>query len=114
MQLNNNIDLDIRSLPTEYENDLMQDIEWEKEFKDIDKHWYSPFILWDKNVVKEYQPDTDESFINFLAIGSNGGSETYFLSLQEGTIHVCDLIAGVDSMNKVASTYFELKLLLSN
>ncbi|RXJ67315.1 hypothetical protein CS022_24390 [Veronia nyctiphanis] len=102
----------LKTLPIEYKNALLSGSVFEVDFKDEDKHWYSPFILWTKEEVENYQPDSE--FSSYLAIGSNGGGETYLLSLIDGSISVCDLIAGKGSLENVASNYSELLAQLNN
>jgi len=96
----------IESAPLEYRVDLKNNAPYEKEFRDEDTHWYSPFILWKLADVMEYQPS--DEFSEYLAIGSNGGMETYLLSIKDGTVFVCDLISGIESKEQVASSYAEL------
>lgn len=86
---------------------------FEKEFKDEDTHHYSPFILWSEDEIKSLQPDLETDLSGFLAIGSNGGMETYLLCHKTKAIYVCDLISGAKSLKKVASSYEELLTLLS-
>ena len=103
----------LESLPIDYKNALLSGYVFESDFKNEDKYWYSPFILWSKGEVEKYQPDYDSELSSFLAIGSNGGVETYLLNLTDGSVSVCDLIAGKDSIEFVASSYTELLALLN-
>ncbi|MDX1456777.1 MAG: hypothetical protein R3276_04255 [Marinobacter sp.] len=83
---------------------------WERDFIDEEEHWYSPFILWSKEEVGQYQPAS--GFSNYFAIGSNGGMETYFIHLVDQTIWVADLIAGSSSLEQVAPSFSNLLSLL--
>lgn len=104
----------LKSLPIDYKNALLSGSDFEADFKNEDKYWYSPFILWSKDEVENYQPDYDSELSSFLAIGSNGGGETYLLNITDGSVSVCDLIAGKDSLEYVALNYTELLGLLNN
>lgn len=102
----------INSISHEYKADLENKAPYEKNFIDDDKHWYSPFILWDLGELKEYQASSDLALTEYLSIGSNGGMETYLLSIANGSVFLCDLVAGIESIEKVASSYAELLTLL--
>lgn len=95
----------VDSVSSDYKADLEINAPYERDFIDEDKHWYSPFILWDLDEVKKYQPSYDQEMAGYLAIGSNGGMETYVLSIKDGSVYVCDLIAGIKSLELVASSY---------
>ncbi|WP_432459225.1 SMI1/KNR4 family protein [Agarivorans sp. QJM3NY_25] len=112
--LTKNMEQLLVSLPNDYQKALLSDATWELDFKNEEKYWYSPFILWGKDEVENYQPDYDSDFSSLLAIGSNGGGETYFLNMSDNSINVCDLIVGIDSLERVAANYTELLSLLSD
>ena len=97
-----------KGLPKTYLNEVISNAPWEKSFRDEEKHWYSPFILWSEADVAQYQPDHDVDFSNYLAIGSNGGMETYFIHLSDHSIWVADLVAGSESLKKAATSFEEL------
>ncbi|AWB65497.1 hypothetical protein C2869_03180 [Saccharobesus litoralis] len=104
----------LEKLPIDYKNALLSGSVFEADFKDDEEHWYSPFILWSKEEVESYQPDYGSELSSYLAIGSNGGGETYLLNLIDESVSVCDLIAGKDSLEYVAQNYSELLALLNN
>ncbi len=97
-----------QDLPTDYVNDVIENAPWERDFHDEELHWYSPFILWAEQELVSYQPDYDSGFASFVAIGSNGGMETYLLKSSDGSIWVADLIGGTSSLERVADSYSHL------
>jgi hypothetical protein len=97
-----------KGLPQTYLDEVISNAPWEMEFRNEEKHWYSPFILWSEKDVVQYQPDYDSDFSGYLAIGSNGGMETYLINLTDYSIWVADLVAGSESLEKVAISFEEL------
>ncbi len=92
-------------LPEQYLSEI-ESAPWEKEFIEEEKHWYSPFILWSEENVRQYQPNV--GFSDYFAIGSNGGMETYLIHFPDQAIWVADLIAGENSLEKVAPSFSAL------
>lgn len=112
MKNKNELEKVIKSLHEDYWYDLEENAPYEKEFKDVEKHWYSPFILWTRDDVESLQPSDVEEFSQYIAIGSNGGMETYLLSIKDGSVFVCDMISGIKSKQKIATSYAELLSLI--
>ncbi|HAS8552037.1 TPA: hypothetical protein I7777_21070 [Vibrio vulnificus] len=99
-------------LPSRIQKDIAEKAQSEYDFLDEIVHWYSPFILYSQHDVRELQPSYDSDFEDYIAIGSNGGGETYMYNCSNGAIYVCDLIDGYSSLEKVSDCYSELYRLL--
>lgn len=99
-------------LPGRIQKDIAENALAEYDFLDETVHWYSPFILYSQYEVCELQPSYDSEFQDYIAIGSNGGGETYMYNCSNGAIYVCDLVGGYSSLEKVSDCYAELYLLL--
>ena len=99
-------------LPSRIQKDIAENTLTEFDFLDETVHWYSPFILYSQHEVRELQPSYDSGFQDYIAIGSNGGGETYMYNCSNEAIYVCDLIGGYGSLEKVSNCYSELCLLL--
>ena len=95
-------------LPSSYLAALRANKSVEWEFFDPVFEQSSTFILFTPDEVDAYQPDYDSSFAELLAIGSNGGGETYFLHRKEHSVWRADLIAGYGSLVRLFNKFDEI------